>query len=210
MLPFNPDRVIVHFDRMLRTLFANPISARPIPGADLPTPLLTEPERAHSAALMRVNHSGEVCAQALYQGQALTARHSGIRQIMEQAAREESEHLAWTATRLDELGGRTSILNPIFYAGALALGALAGALGNRWNLGFLEETERQVEGHLEEHLEKMPTTDVKSRAVIRQMKDDEGRHASVARAHGATELPGPVRYGMRAASRLMTRSTYWI
>jgi ubiquinone biosynthesis monooxygenase Coq7 len=204
------DRAIVQFDRMLRTLCAPPVSARPVPGQELTQPPLDECHRRQAAALMRVNHTGEVCAQALYQGQALTARNESVRTVMEQASREESEHLAWTALRIDELGGRTSLLNPLFYVGALLMGAAAGRMGDPWSLGFLQETERQVEGHLQAHLAALPETDHKSRAIVEQMKQDEARHASTAQAHGAAELPGPVRHAMRAASKFMTGSTYWI
>ena len=212
MSGFSPDidRAIVQFDRILRTLCAPGASARPVPGQDLPPLQLNERERSRSAALMRVNHTGEVCAQALYQGQALTARDAGVREAMEAAAREESEHLAWTASRIGELGGRPSLLNPFFYVGALLMGAAAGRLGDRWSLGFLRETERQVEGHLEGHLSALPEADQKSRAIVEQMKQDEARHAATAQARGAVELPGPARLAMRAASKLMTGSTYWV
>ncbi len=144
---------------------------------------------------MRVNHSGEVCAQALYQGQALTARGEAARGTLERAAAEETEHLAWTAQRIDELGGRLSVLNPLLYAGSFAIGALSGFLGDKWNMGFLAETERQVEGHLDGHLEQLPPQDDKSRAIVAQMKEDEARHANTALANGAAELPAPVQAG---------------
>lgn len=204
------DRTIVQFDRMLRTLCAPAVSARPLPGRDLPQLLFGDRQRRRSAALMRVNHTGEVCAQALYQGQALTARDSQVRGVMEAAAREEAEHLAWTAARIGELGGRPSLLNPLFYVGALLAGAIAGRLGDRWSLGFLQETERQVEGHLDRHLSALPEADHRSRAIVEQMKHDEARHASTAQAHGAAQLPVPARLAMRAASKLMTGSTYWL
>jgi ubiquinone biosynthesis monooxygenase Coq7 len=204
------DRAIVQFDRMLRTLCAPAVSSRPAPGRDLPDAQLSDSERRRSGSLMRVNHTGEVCAQALYQGQALTARNHGVREVMDTAAREEAEHLAWTASRVHELGGRLSLLNPFFYLGALLMGAAAGRLGDRWSLGFLQETERQVEGHLEAHLSALPQADEKSRAIVEQMMHDEARHASTAQAHGAARLPRPARLAMRTASRLMTSSTYWI
>ncbi len=159
---------------------------------------------------MRVNHSGEVCAQALYQGQALSMRDHAARTSLERAAAEETEHLAWTAQRIDELDGRVSVLNPILYAGSFAIGALSGLLGDRWNMGFLAETERQVEGHLDSHLEQLPALDEKSRAIVVQMKEDEARHANSALANGAAELPEPVKQAMRISSRLMTVSTYRI
>ena len=204
------DELIVAFDKGLRTVFGTAQSLRKTPGGELPESVLTETERTLAASLMRVNHTGEVCAQALYQGQALTARTESVRTVMEQASREESEHLAWTALRIGELAGHTSLLNPLFYVGALLMGAAAGRMGDRWSLGFLQETERQVEGHLQAHLAVLPETDHKSRAIVEQMKQDEARHASTAQAHGAAELPGPVRNAMRAASKFMTGSTYWI
>jgi len=202
------DRLIIGFDRALRTLCGPAVSMRPVPGGNLPNPELSAAEKRHAAALMRVNHSGEVCAQALYQGQALTARDVAARTTLEHAAAEETEHLAWTAQRIDELGGRVSVLNPFFYAGSFAIGAISGLLGDKWNMGFLAETERQVEGHLDGHLELLPVQDEKSRAIVAQMKEDEARHASTALAHGAAELPEPVKQAMRISSRLMTVSTY--
>jgi 3-demethoxyubiquinol 3-hydroxylase len=202
------DRLITGFDRALRTLCGPALSLRPVPGENLPNQELSAAEKRHAAALMRVNHSGEVCAQALYQGQALTARDDTARETLERAAEEETEHLAWTARRIDELGGRVSVLNPFFYAGSFAIGALSGLLGDKWNMGFLAETERQVEGHLDGHLEQLPARDEKSRAIVAQMKEDEARHASTALAHGAAELPEPVKQAMRISSRLMTVSTY--
>lgn len=207
MIP-DVDRLIIGFDRALRTLYGPAVSLRPVPGENLPNPELSAAERRHAAALMRVNHSGEVCAQALYQGQALTARGHAARKTLECAAAEETEHLAWTAQRIDELGGRVSALNPFFYAGSFAIGALSGLLGDKWNMGFLAETERQVEGHLDGHLEQLPAQDEKSRAIVAQMKEDESRHAKTAMVHGAAELPEPVKQAMRTASRLMTVSSY--
>lgn len=207
MLP-DADRCIVEFDKALRTLFGDARPMRSGPGADIPEGELSAVERKHAAALMRVNHTGEVCAQALYSGQSLTARDAVVRDTLEQAAREETEHLAWTASRIDELGGRTSRLNPVFYAGAFGLGAFFGVLGDRWNLGFLAETEKQVEGHLDSHLDRLPAADAKSRAIVQRMKQDESRHANTAHALGAGALPEPVRRVMKLASRLMTQSTY--
>jgi len=159
---------------------------------------------------MRVNHAGEICAQALYQGQALTARNPESKSALDRAAQEETEHLAWTGRRIEELGGRQSLLNPLFYAGSFAIGAAAGLLGDRWNLGFLAETERQVVAHLEGHLTRLPAGDEKSRAVVEQMKDDEARHATSAMEHGGAELPAPAKAAMRAASKVMTGTSYWI
>jgi ubiquinone biosynthesis monooxygenase Coq7 len=206
----NPDRLIAGFDRALRTLCAPAMSIRPVPGDELPEADLNEQERRHAAALMRVNHTGEICAQALYQGQALTARNDRTRKVLERAADEEVEHLAWTAQRVDQLGGRLSLLNPVFYAGAFAMGALSGLCGDKWNLGFLAETERQVEGHLGSHLDRLPAQDEKSRAIVAGMKEDEARHALSAMEHGGAELPEPVRQAMRFASKVMTGSTYWV
>jgi 3-demethoxyubiquinol 3-hydroxylase len=206
----NLDRLIVSFDRGLRTLFGAPTSVRQTPGDELPEADLPPHLRTHAAGLMRVNHTGEVCAQALYQGQALTARSSAARAALERAADEEIEHLAWTERRIRDLGGRTSLLNPLFYAGSFAIGAAAGLLGDRWNLGFLAETERQVVDHLSGHLRELPPADRKSRAVLEEMRADEARHATTAMRHGGSELPPPVRGAMKLASRVMTRTTYWI
>jgi 3-demethoxyubiquinol 3-hydroxylase len=204
------DRLITAFDNGLRTLFSPARSARAVPGEAVTEGDMTPAERGHAAALMRVNHTGEICAQALYQGQALTARDAAARAALEQAAAEETDHLAWTAQRIDELGGRASLLNPFWYAGSFALGAAAGLLGDKWNLGFLAETERQVEGHLAGHLDRLPPQDEKSRAIVNEMKVDEARHARTAAEHGAAELPLPVKVAMKAGSRIMTRTTYWI
>lgn len=204
------DRVIINFDRALRTLFAPASSVRPTPGSELPEAPLSETERQHAAGLMRVNHCGEICAQALYQGQALTSHDPKVRAELEQASREETEHLAWTERRIEELGGRRSLLNPLWYGGSLALGLLAGKFGDRWNLGFLAETERQVEAHLAGHLQRLPETDVRSRAVVEQMKLDEAEHAVTAVKLGAAELPAPVKQLMKLSSRVMTGLSYRI
>ena len=206
----NLDRLITTFDNGLRTLLAPAHSARAVPGETVAEAELSEPERGVAAALMRVNHTGEICAQALYQGQALTARNPDARAALEQAATEETDHLAWTAQRIEELGGRTSLLNPLWYMGSVALGAAAGFLGDKWNLGFLAETERQVEGHLAGHLDRLPPQDEKSRAIVNEMKVDEARHARTAIEHGGAELPAPVKLAMKLGSRLMTRTAYWI
>lgn len=204
------DRLIIAFDNGLRTLFAPAHSARAVPGEDIAETELDAAERELAAALMRVNHCGEICAQALYQGQALTARNPEARAALEQAAAEETDHLAWTARRIDELGGRASLLDPLWYAGSFALGAAAGLLGDKWSLGFLAETERQVEGHLAGHLDRLPPQDDKSRAILEQMKVDEARHARTALEHGAAELPEPVKSAMKLGSRVMTRTAFWI
>ena len=206
----NLDRMIIAFDNGLRTLLAPAHSARPIPGDGGGATELSAAERELAAALMRVNHCGEICAQALYQGQALTARNPEARAALEQAAAEETDHLAWTSQRIVELGGRVSLLNPLWYAGSFALGAAAGLLGDKWNLGFLAETERQVEGHLAGHLDRLPPGDQKSRAILDQMKHDEARHAHSAIEHGAAELPEPVKLAMKLGSRVMTRTSFWI
>ena len=204
------DKAIIEFDKALRTLAAKPASARPLPGAMLPEAELSDAERRHAAALMRVNHCGEVCAQALYQGQALSCDDAAVTRALEQAASEETEHLAWTEQRVTELGGRLSLLNPLWYAGSLALGYAAGRFGTRWNLGFLAETERQVEAHLEGHLERLASQDVKTRAIVVQMKQDESAHARTAYGLGAAELPEPVKRAMRLSARAMTQVSYWV
>ncbi len=206
----NLDSLIAAFDNGLRTLLAPAHSARPHPDTRVAETPLNEEDKQFATALMRVNHSGEICAQALYQGQALTARNPEARAALEQAAAEETDHLAWTAQRVEQLGGHLSALNPLWYAGSFAIGAAAGLLGDKWNLGFLAETERQVEGHLDSHLDKLPADDAKSRAIVEQMKIDEARHAQSAVAHGAAELPEPVKVAMRAASRVMTRIAFWV
>ena len=204
------DDLIVQFDKGLRTLLAPAQTKRPLPGRNLAEAALSAEEKRLAAALMRVNHSGEVCAQALYQGQALTARRPEIQQALKAAASEETEHLNWCESRINDLGGRKSLLNPAWYAGSLALGALAGALGDKWNLGFLAETERQVERHLEGHLQRLPAQDEKSRAIVEQMKEDEARHATTALEHGGAELPAPVRMAMKLSARVMTRAAFWV
>ena len=204
------DRLISEFDRALRAVAAVATAARPSPGQDKAEAALDARERAHAAALMRVNQVGEICAQALYQGQALTARDALARATLEQAAREEQDHLAWSTERIRELGGRPSLLNPLWYAGALAIGALAGALGDRWNLAFLAETERQVEEHLTGHLGALPAADERTRAVVEAMRSDEAKHRASALGLGAAELPAPARAAMRLASKVMTTIAYRI
>lgn len=202
------DKLILEFDKALRTVFASAPTIREMPGADLPEADLDEAERRHAAALMRIDHVGEVCAQALYQGQALTCRAPVVRDALRQAAWEETEHLNWTERRIAELGGRKSLLNPLWYGGSLALGVVAGKLGDDWNLGFLAETEHQVEAHLDGHLSSLPDGDQRSRAVVDQMKADEIRHAETAIHLGARELPGPVKLAMAAMSKVMTSTAY--
>ncbi len=203
-----PDAFILQFDKALRTVFATAASRREYPDAQVPEAEMSEAEKRHAAGLMRVNHSGEVCAQALYQGQALTARNPEAAKALLEASDEETEHLAWCERRLSDLGSHKSFLNPLWYAGSFALGALAGALGDKWNLGFLAETERQVEGHLDGHLSSLPEQDAKSRAIVEQMKADEIKHAETALAHGGAELPAPVRKAMQTTSKLLTFAAY--
>ena len=199
------DQLIIALDGGLRTVFASPHAARTYP-ATVPEASLSEHERTHAAALMRVNHVGEVCAQALYSGQSLTTQNEAVRAELRHAAAEETDHLAWCEQRLNELGGRKSLLNPLWYGGAFTMGLVAGALGDKWNLGFLAETERQVEAHLDGHLQQLPETDARSRAVVAQMKADEAQHAQTAENHGAAALPLPVKRAMRFAANVM-RST---
>jgi ubiquinone biosynthesis monooxygenase Coq7 len=202
------DNLILGLDRVLRTLSGVASSRRANPAAGMPEPDLTPDERRHAAGLMRVNHTGEVCAQALYQAQALTARDGTIRRRMGQAAQDEEEHLAWTQQRLAELGDRPSLVNPLWYAGSFAIGLAAGMTGDRTNLGFVVETERQVEEHLTGHMDRLPEGDVRSRAIVAAMRDDEIRHGAAARDAGAAELPWVARTLMRGAARLMTLTAY--
>jgi ubiquinone biosynthesis monooxygenase Coq7 len=207
---FSIDSLIAEFDRALRAVAGVAEARRSSPGASEGEAELSADERQHAAALMRVNHVGEVCAQALYQGQALTARHPAARQALEKASLEEQDHLAWSAERIRELGGRPSLLNPLWYAGSFAIGALAGALGDRWNLAFLAETERQVEEHLSGHLKTLPQADRRTRAVVEAMRADEAGHRDSAIALGAAELPVPAKRAMRLASKAMTSVAYYI
>ena len=204
------EKLILEFDRALRSVFAAARSQRPTPGALLPEAEMSDLERAHAGALMRINHVGEICAQALYQGQALTSRDPALREALRGAADEETEHLAWTEQRIAELGGRKSLLNPLWYLGALSMGLLAGRCGDRWNLGFLAETERQVEAHLDSHLKSLPIHDARSREIVDQMRIDEIRHAETAVGLGAAELPAPVKAAMKYAARVMTGVAYRI
>jgi 3-demethoxyubiquinol 3-hydroxylase len=205
------DRLLTAADSALRTLFAPPRASRPCPTVAAETSVLSAPERRAAGALMRVNHVGEVCAQALYASQALATRNPALRAHFEAAAREETDHLAWTEARLAELGDRPSLLNPLWYAGAFTIGLAAGRLGgDRVSLGFVVETERQVEAHLASHMDRLPAGDQASRAIVAQMKDDEARHAAEAAQAGGVELPVPVKALMRAAARVMTRTAHHI
>jgi len=202
------DEAVIGLDRALRTMFATPFARRPYPADENGGPgepeSLTGDDARRSGAMMRVNHAGEVCAQALYQGQGLTARSRRVRNAMQQASDEENDHLAWCQARLDELGAHKSRLTPVWFMGSLAIGGLAGVCGDRWSLGFLAETERQVVRHLERHLQRLPPGDTRSRRIIEQMKTDEGQHASQAICAGGRELPSPVKKLMKATSRIMT------
>jgi len=211
------DRLISEIDAGLRTLFATPYAERPLPQPSMPTITantapreLSADERLESVRLMRINHVGEVCAQALYKGQAMVAKTPKIHTLLEQAAREERDHLAWCQTRIAELNGATSRLTPIFYAGSFALGAVSGLLGDKWSMGFLVETERQVEAHLSDHLKRLPEGDQRSRQIIEAMRTDEIHHAQTGLENGAVELPQPVKAAMRSMSKAMTATTYWL
>jgi ubiquinone biosynthesis monooxygenase Coq7 len=204
------DALIVGFDRALRTLAGVVTSSRPMPGAGIASADLDEAGRRHAAALMRVNHTGEVCAQALYAAQALVARDPDVRSRFASAARDEEDHLAWTQARLEELRDRPSLLNPVWYAGSFAIGLVAGLAGDRINLGFVVETERQVEEHLTGHIDALPPADARSRAIVDQMRDDEARHGAMAEAAGGAALPRPVRHAMRFAASVMKAVAYRI
>jgi 3-demethoxyubiquinol 3-hydroxylase len=205
-----PDKLITTFDKGIRTLFATSVAARPRPDAALEEPTLDDASKQHAAALMRINHVGEVCAQALYSGQAFTSRNPQIVDALKQAADEETDHLAWCEARINELGGRKSLLNPLWYAGSFTLGAIAGAIGDKWNLGFLEETEQQVSAHLQNHLNLLDETDIKTRTIINQMQEEEIAHANTANQLGASELPAPIKAGMKLASKIMTKTAYYV
>ena len=204
------DQWLASGQNALETVFGPPAAERPNPAGDLPHAALDDDARRHAAGLMRINHVGEVCAQALYVGQASVARDPATRAHLLHAAQEETDHLAWCADRLHELDSRPSLLNPLWYAGSFAIGSLAGLRGDGWNLGFVVETERQVEAHLEEHMESLPPADQRSRAILAVMKDDEVRHAENAQTAGARELPPPIKAGMRLASKLMKTVAYRI
>jgi ubiquinone biosynthesis monooxygenase Coq7 len=204
------DKLITTFDKGLRTLFAASAAARSRPDAHLNEPILEDASKRQAAALMRINHVGEICAQALYSGQALTSRNPQIVKALQHAAEEETDHLAWCEARISELGGRKSLLNPFWYAGSFTLGAIAGALGDKWNLGFLAETEQQVSIHLQNHLNQLDETDIKTRTIIHRMQQEEAAHACEANQLGASELPSPIKKAMSFASKIMTGTAYYV
>lgn len=205
------DRILIRLDEALRlSTGTTPAANRPNPAADLPDLELEARTRQHVAGLMRVNHAGEICAQALYAGQAATARDSRVREAMQQAADEEIDHLAWCQSRLEELDSRPSLLNPFWYAGSFAIGAMAGLAGDKWSLGFVRETEIQVEAHLQQHLDQLPPEDARSQAILDQMKTDEAEHARMAEDAGAAELPRPIRSAMALTSGIMKALAYRI
>jgi 3-demethoxyubiquinol 3-hydroxylase len=205
------DRLIVNFDQGLRTVFGQPqITERSNPAETIPETDLSENEKQLAARLMRINHTGEVCAQALYQGQALTAKTAAVHQSMQRAAQEENDHLAWCETRLKEFNDHKSFLNPFWYVGSFTMGAIAGVAGDKWSLGFVAETERQVVKHLDEHLKTLPINDKKSRAILEQMKIDEKHHATEAIKAGGAPLPEGIKFAMRQTSKIMTSTVYWI
>lgn len=205
------DRIIASMDEALRlSTGAAPAAERDNPAGEMPAADLAPDERRHVAGLMRINHTGEICAQALYAGQAATARHDETRDAMQSAADEEIDHLAWCEDRLRELDSRPSILNPLWYAGSFAIGAVAGVAGDQWSLGFVRETERQVEAHLEDHLERLPPGDSRSQAILDQMKEDEAKHADMAEAAGARELPKSIQSAMAFSAGIMKTLAYRI
>lgn len=205
------DRIIVHLDRGMRAVLGgNPAPSRENPAQAIAEARLDAREQRTSIALMRVNHAGEVAAQALYHGQSLAAHRPAIHRALERASVEENDHLAWCRKRLEQLSGRTSILDPVWYAGCFAIGALAGLAGDRWSLGFLAETERQVVAHLDGHLQRLPAADKRSRAILERMREDESAHATSAVRHGGTALPAPIKVLMRVTSRIMTRTALWL
>lgn len=205
------DRLINELDKGVRTAFGPvPKADRPNPARDIQEAELSRSDRDLAARFMRINHAGEICAQGLYQGQAVTARLPKVREKMEEAAREENDHISWTADRIKELGGHTSYLNPLWYAGSFSLGALAGLAGDRWSLGFVAETEKQVVRHLDSHLNRLSPDDQKSRAILEKMKIDEGKHATTAIGAGAAHFPRPVQRLMQFTSRIFTGTTFWI
>jgi ubiquinone biosynthesis monooxygenase Coq7 len=204
------DRLIRAVDQALRTVAAANVAARPYPAEAVPDELADRAARRHAAGLMRVNHAGEIAAQALYHGQALTARDPALRTQLEDAARDETDHLAWCERRVRELDSHVSLLAPAWYAGSYLIGAVAGLAGDRLSLGFVAETERQVVEHLQSHLRELPASDLRSREVVERMRDDEARHGAVARESGARELPEAMRRLMRHTARVMTRTAYRI
>ena len=205
------DKIVIELDKAVTTVLGQPATTdRPLPGDDLVEHELTTSEQTQSTRLMRVNHAGEVSAQALYQGQALTASLPEVRAAMEQAALEENDHLLWCKQRVNDFGGHTSLLNPLWYAGSFVIGAVAGKIGDKWSLGFVAETEKQVVKHLDEHLEQISDKDQKSRAILEQMKVDELHHGTIALEAGGAELPQPVKLVMGLMSAVMTKSSYWV
>lgn len=204
------DRLLIHLDESIRTVFAPATPTRANPAEGVVPAELSAQECRKSAALMRVNHAGEISAQALYHAQALTAKSPSVAHAMQQAAIEENDHLAWCAQRVQELESHTSFLNPLWYIGAFTMGVCAGLAGDKWNLGFLAETERQVVDHLDQHLERLPQADKKSQQILMQMREDEAHHATTACTAGAAELPLPIKVLMRGFSKVMTRVAYWV
>ncbi|MBI5450993.1 MAG: 2-polyprenyl-3-methyl-6-methoxy-1,4-benzoquinone monooxygenase [Gammaproteobacteria bacterium] len=205
------DQLLIHVDRGVRTVFGQPPQTERLnPATGLPEAELSEQQRRHVAGLMRVNHAGEVAAQGLYQGQALTARSADVRASMARAADEENDHLTWCQGRVHDLDQGVSVLNPLWYLGSLAIGAAAGVVGDKWSLGFVVETERQVVRHLDQHLQQLPSQDHRSRAILEQMRTDEQHHATLAHEVGAAELPPQIKSLMTLASKVMTKTAYWI
>lgn len=206
------DRFFIHFDKAVRTLLAKPATTeRPYPAENIAeSEDLSDQEKKHHARLMRINHTGEVCAQALYQGQALTAKLPAVRDQMERAANEENDHLDWCKKRITELDNRTSFLNPFWFASSYAIGSVAGLVGDKWSLGFVAETERQVEKHLQSHLNQIPSKDHRTRMIIEKMKEDEIHHAEIAISAGGKKLPLPLRLGMKLTAKIMTKTVYYL
>ena len=204
------DRCLMGIDQAVQTIFSKPASTRAHPAKGIEQPALDEKQRQHVAGLIRVDHAGEVCAQALYQGQALSAKDPKVQAKMHQSAEEENDHLAWCWERLEELGSHTSHLNPLFYGGSFMIGAVAGLIGDKWSLGFVAETEAQVVKHLEAHIQQLPKQDSKSRAILEQMRADEAHHATTAIEAGGADLPKPVQSLMNMVSKAMTQTAYWL
>lgn len=204
------DKLITTFDTGLRTVFAQAVAGRERPDASVEETPLSESQKKQAASLMRINHVGEVCAQALYSGQAFTSRNAQTVKSLQHAANEETDHLAWCEARINELGGRKSLLNPVWYIGSFALGAAAGLMNDKWNLGFLAETEQQVSHHLDSHLSKLSDEDIKTRTIVSQMQQDEAAHAAEAKQLGGSDLPQPVKLGMKFASKIMTSTAYYV
>ena len=204
------DKIIIEMDKVVKILSTKAVSIREHPDANINEEEMSQAQKNHSISLMRINHCGEICAQALYQGQILTSRNQDTRKLLESSAFEEIEHLAWTSSRIHELGGRTSVLNTLFYLVSLTMGVTAGVIGDKWSMGFLEETELQVSEHLRGHLEEITRQDTKSIAIIKQMKEDEEGHAMLASQSGSVELPDLVKSLMRVCSKIMTKTTYYI